>query len=38
MSIESASSIQKGDSKDSIVTHPQDVADFFGSIGQFRTS
>jgi hypothetical protein len=34
MSVDSASSIQKVDSDDSIVACQQDAADFFDSIGQ----
>jgi hypothetical protein len=34
MSVNSASSIQKVDSYDSIVAYQQDAADFFDSIGQ----
>jgi hypothetical protein len=34
MSVESASSIQKVDSDDSIVASQHDAADFFDSIGQ----
>ncbi len=37
MSVESASSIQKVDSDDSIVAFEQDAADFFDSIGQMLT-
>src|SRR5262249_1956706 len=38
MRVESASSIQKVDSDDSIVTFQRDAADFFDSIGQPRRS
>ncbi len=38
MRVESASSIQKVDSDDSIVAYQRDAADFFDSIGHNRTS